>query len=84
MVPVVFFFFPETTHRSLEEMDRIFLKTKSVFGLVRMARDEPHAYGKHGELLRNLDDVEDDAVQRASTMDKVVDETSHETDGQKV
>ncbi|RMJ20751.1 sugar transporter [Aspergillus sp. HF37] len=82
MFPVVFFFFPETTHRSLEEMDRIFHKTKSVFGLVRTARDEPHAYGKHGELLRNLDDVEDDAVRRASTMDKVVEKTSHETDVQ--
>jgi hypothetical protein len=84
MVPVVFFFFPETTHRSLEEMDHIFHKTKSVFGVVRAARNEPHAYSKRGELLRNLDDVEDDAVQRASTMDKVVEKTSHETDGQKV
>ncbi|GAB1209327.1 hypothetical protein APSETT445_008099 [Aspergillus pseudonomiae] len=68
IVPVVFFFYPETTRRSLEEMDRIFRKTKSIFSVVRVANNEPHMYGKHGELLHTLDDVEDDAVRRASVL----------------
>ncbi|KAF9891987.1 hypothetical protein FE257_002951 [Aspergillus nanangensis] len=66
--PVVWFFYPETTHRSLEEMDRIFRKTKNVFQVVGIADEEPHMYGKHGELLRTLDDVEDEAVRRASVL----------------
>jgi hypothetical protein len=69
-VPVVYFFFPETTARSLEEMDRIFRKTTSVFNVVSLARSEPHMYGSNGELLRTLDDVEDDAVRRASLLNK--------------
>ncbi|KAJ5761336.1 hypothetical protein N7533_003375 [Penicillium manginii] len=68
IVPVVYFFFPETTMRSLEEMDRIFHKTTNVFDVVHIARTEPHMYGPNGELLRTLDDVEDDAVRRASVL----------------
>lgn len=60
--PVIYFFYPETTRRSLEEMDRIFRKTTSIFTLVRTAKEEPHMYGRHGELLHTVDDVEDDAV----------------------
>ncbi|KAK4236351.1 hypothetical protein C8A03DRAFT_35761 [Achaetomium macrosporum] len=41
MVPCVYFFYPETAYRLLEEMDSIFHK----------ARVEPRWYGKHGELL---------------------------------
>ncbi|KAL4942973.1 hypothetical protein BDV06DRAFT_153114 [Aspergillus oleicola] len=67
--PVTYFFYPETAYRSLEEMDRIFRKTTSVFGLVKTAKNEPHMYGKHGELLRQLEDVEDEAVRRASYLE---------------
>lgn len=63
--PVTYFFYPETTRRSLEEMDRIFRKTTSVFNLVRTAKNEPHMYGKKGELLHTIDDVEDAAVHAA-------------------
>lgn len=49
--PVVYFFYPETAYRSLEEMDTIFRKTKSIFTVVQVAREEPRRYGKHGELL---------------------------------
>ena len=56
--PVVYFFYPETAYRSLEEMDSIFVKTKSVFSAVSVAKHEPHRFGKHGELL--IDDVETD------------------------
>ena len=43
-------------------MDRIFHKTKSIFSVVNVAATEPHMYGKKGELLLTLDDVEDAAV----------------------
>ncbi|KFY63245.1 hypothetical protein V496_04094 [Pseudogymnoascus sp. VKM F-4515 (FW-2607)] len=51
IVPVVYFFYPETAYRSLEEMDQIFHKSKSCFDVVGIARDEPRMYGKHGEQL---------------------------------
>lgn len=51
MVPSVYFFFPETAYRSLEEMDEIFHKTTSPFNVVRVAKELPYRYGKKGELL---------------------------------
>lgn len=39
-------------------MDAIFNKTTSVFNVVSVARNEPHRYGKHGELLINYEDTE--------------------------
>lgn len=54
--------------RSLEEMDRIFHKTTNIFDCVSVARNEPHMYGPNGELLRTLDDVEDEAVRRVSVL----------------
>jgi hypothetical protein len=53
--PVVYFFYPETAYRSLEEIDNIFRKTnggwRAWLDVVKIARDEPRRYGKHGELL---------------------------------
>jgi hypothetical protein len=57
MVPSVYFFFPETAYRSLEEMDSIFQKVhgwKGAFQVVHQARVEPRRYGKNGELLITL------------------------------
>jgi hypothetical protein len=54
MVPCVYFFFPETAYRSLEEMDEIFHKVhgfKGAFTVVKVANEMPHRYGKNGELL---------------------------------
>ncbi|KAI8221066.1 Sugar transporter [Colletotrichum sp. SAR 10_86] len=63
IVPCVYFFFPETAYRSLEEMDSIFAKTgsgwKGAFTVVDVARTEPHRYGKNGELLIHYDDVKE-------------------------
>ena len=56
--PVVYFFYPETAYRSLEEMDVIFQKTTSVFNVVKIARDEPRRYGKNGEVLINYEETE--------------------------
>ncbi|KAL9128952.1 MAG: hypothetical protein Q9217_002468 [Psora testacea] len=49
--PVVYFFYPETAYRSLEEMDAIFAKCHSYISIVKLAHDEPRRYGKKGELL---------------------------------
>lgn len=68
MTPFTYFFFPETTGRSLEEMDIIFQKTTSWFNLVKTARDEPHLYGKHGEFLRDVQYAEDEFERRASVI----------------
>ncbi|KAH4199126.1 hypothetical protein HBH42_053540 [Parastagonospora nodorum] len=58
MVPSVYFFFPETAGRSLEEMDEIFHKTTRVFSVVKIAHELPHRYGKKGELLVDYEDTE--------------------------
>ncbi|KFZ08778.1 hypothetical protein V502_09153 [Pseudogymnoascus sp. VKM F-4520 (FW-2644)] len=57
IVPVVYFFYPETAYRSLEEMDQIFHKTSSWLGLVGTARDEPRMFGKHGEQLIDYEET---------------------------
>jgi len=62
IVPVVYFFYPETAYRSLEEMDSIFHKTKSWFSLVSTAKREPRRYGVHGELLINYEDTNEHAI----------------------
>lgn len=51
IVPCVWFFFPETAYRSLEEMDEIFHKTTNPFNVVKIAHEMPHRYDKHGDLL---------------------------------
>ncbi|RSL75046.1 hypothetical protein CEP51_011226 [Fusarium floridanum] len=53
MIPSVYFF-PESSRRSLEEMDLIFSKVKGVRGaldVVKVARETPHQYGRNGEML---------------------------------
>ena len=40
-VPIVYFFFPETNGRSLEEMDLIFKGSRGIFDVVRVAREMP-------------------------------------------
>lgn len=46
----MYFFFPETRYRSLEEMDAIFKKSTNVFNAVTISIKEPYRYDKHGEL----------------------------------
>ncbi|KAJ5172469.1 hypothetical protein N7492_005062 [Penicillium capsulatum] len=48
--PSVYFFFPETRRRSLEEMDDIFKKSTNVFNVVTISVKEPFRYDKHGQL----------------------------------
>jgi len=75
--PVVYFFYPETAYRSLEEIDIIFRKTqrgwRGWFGVVQTAKNEPLRYGKHGELLIDYEATEEHAVRSnsvAGTADK--------------
>ncbi|KAG9228855.1 sugar transporter [Amylocarpus encephaloides] len=60
--PVVYFIYPETAYRSLEEIDDIFRKTtggwKAWFNVVKVAHDEPRRYGKNGELLIDYENTE--------------------------
>ncbi|KAI0470576.1 general substrate transporter [Xylariaceae sp. FL0804] len=68
MVPCVYFFYPETAYRSLEEMDDIFHEVRGGFlrgclDVVEVARTKPRRYGRRGELLlvhdySNGDDAE--------------------------
>ncbi|KAJ5917241.1 hypothetical protein N7466_010795 [Penicillium verhagenii] len=50
IVPIVYFCFPETNGRSLEEIDEIFLQSKSIFDPPRIARALPkiHVADTHG------------------------------------
>ncbi|KAI7364046.1 general substrate transporter [Hortaea werneckii] len=50
ILPVTYFFFPETKQRSLEEMDEIFKKSSNVFNVVTVSLKEPYHYDKHGNL----------------------------------
>jgi hypothetical protein len=65
--PAVYLFYPETAYRSLEEIDNIFIKTKSWFGVVRVAKNEPLRYGKNGELLIDYENTEDHLRRTASS-----------------
>ncbi|KAL4950159.1 general substrate transporter [Aspergillus filifer] len=50
MFPVVYFCFPETRYRSLEEMDAIFKKSHGIWDAVQHSIKEPYRYDKHGNL----------------------------------
>lgn len=50
MVPAVYFLYPETRLRSLEEMDGLFAKSRGVFDIVKLSITEPHKYDKEGKL----------------------------------
>jgi hypothetical protein len=51
-------------------MDTIFHKTNSIFSLVSVARNEPHRYGKNGELLVNYQDTEEHLRRASYVSDK--------------
>ena len=64
--PTVYFFYPETAYRSLEEMDLIFSKS-TWLNVVKVADKEPHRYDKHGNLLIEYTETEE-AQRRRSSM----------------
>ena len=84
--PVVYFFYPETAYRSLEEMDTIFRKTKNVFTVVWTAKHEPHRYGKNGEVLIEYDETGEHerrlstAERRGSVLSTTRSQTEYDTE----
>lgn len=78
IVPCVYFLYPETAYRSLEEMDSIFAKTDSWFGVVKVAKKEPRRYGKNGEMLINYDQTDMAMRRRSSTAHGSMSSYKHE------
>ena len=72
IVPVVFFFFPETAGRSLEEMDLIFARSNSIWDPVRIAKNMP----KGGYLADQVEVIE-------KKTEKHVEDSALETGGEK-
>lgn len=68
MFPSVYFFFPETRYRSLEEMDMIFKKSTNVFDVVKISVKEPYRYDKHGQLKP---EYLEEAIRRQSVTEPV-------------
>lgn len=73
IIPCVYFFYPETAGRSLEELDEIFHDVsgfKGAFDVVHVAKTKPRRYGKNGELLINYEDTPEAqaAARRRSTV----------------
>ncbi|SMQ49422.1 unnamed protein product [Zymoseptoria tritici ST99CH_1A5] len=61
IVPSVYYFYPETAYRSLEEIDDVFHNVSGLKGtldVVKVAREMPRRYGKKGELLIAYEDTE--------------------------
>lgn len=71
MFPSVYFFFPETRYRSLEEMDAIFKKSTNVFNAVSISVKEPYRYDKHGQLKPEY--LEEAARRESATVGSVQD-----------
>jgi MFS family permease len=69
IVPVVYFFYPETAYRSLEEMDDIFRNSNGFFDVVKVAKPKntPHRFDKNGDLLVDYRET-DDARRRSSVV----------------
>ncbi|KAL2386448.1 hypothetical protein RJZ90_000585 [Blastomyces dermatitidis] len=75
--PTVYFFFPETRYRSLEEMDSIFKKSTNVFNAVTNSVKEPYRYDKHGQLKP---EYLEEAVRRKSTIGHTLPSVEHDGD----
>lgn len=61
-MPIVYFFYPETAGRSLEEIDAIFAESKSIFDTVQVARKMPRlhlAELAREEKIHNAEFMED-------------------------
>ncbi|KAL5385838.1 hypothetical protein DPSP01_004616 [Paraphaeosphaeria sporulosa] len=57
-VPMVYFFYPETAGRSLEELDAIFAQSKSIFDTVRVAKQMPKIHLKELGYEKKAADLE--------------------------
>lgn len=81
--PVVYFFYPETAYRSLEEMDVIFSKVKGLSGwwrVVKVAKETPRRYGKNGEVLINYEETDEHYRRQSVISEKAGTRGIHEPD----
>lgn len=69
IVPTIYFFFPETKGRTLEEIDEIFLQSKSILDPPRVARSLP---------AMHLADVHPEGTQSKNDSDRIEDVKIHE------
>ncbi|KFY25440.1 hypothetical protein V491_01738 [Pseudogymnoascus sp. VKM F-3775] len=65
ILPLVFFFFPETSGRTLEEIDEVFARSKNVFDPPRIAREMARdariaAHSSDGEYAEKGRDMKKD------------------------
>lgn len=58
IAPIVFLFYPETSGRSLEEIDDIFALSTNIFDTVKVAKKLPHIQQSFGEVLPSQTKVE--------------------------
>ncbi|CAK7224177.1 hypothetical protein SBRCBS47491_005460 [Sporothrix bragantina] len=72
ITPVVYFFYPETMGRSLEEMDLIFARSSGWLDTVHEAKTMPRHYGRKGEVLRDMLPEVREELEVADGMSKVV------------
>ncbi|OZJ05384.1 hypothetical protein BZG36_01976 [Bifiguratus adelaidae] len=57
ILPSVYFLFPETNGRTLEEVDEIFLQSNSIFDSVKVANNLPRQHlSKHGVAIKALNE----------------------------
>lgn len=56
MTPAIYYLFPETSGRSLEEMDEIFSLSCGFLDVVKCARRLPHRYFTEMEVQQKLDE----------------------------
>jgi sugar porter (SP) family MFS transporter len=69
-IPTIYFFYPETAQRSLEEIDEIFISSNSIFDTVRIAKNLPH--GRLATLIG--DDLKTETTDRVETVEEVNDD----------
>lgn len=55
MVPIIYYLFPETAGRTLEEMDKIFALSKGYLDVVKVSRLLPHGQAIELEIEKELD-----------------------------
>lgn len=77
--PVVYFLYPETAYRSLEEIDGIFMKSTGWLDVVKVARNEPQRYGKNGELLDEEEKPANQQVENGLFPDSTSEKTANES-----
>jgi hypothetical protein len=85
---VVYFFFPETSGRSLEEVDEIFLQSKSIFDTVkvslRLPRQNLAKFGVAAKIIELKENTGDHTIADSQAIDAVRAQTEANYNPEKV